>query len=96
MKNGILVTNNAYDAIVLANGTYINVTSEVFKDFLDSKNIDLDNWNGESIWGEIENESLEEAARNIGEIIAYYEDRQLIVTDEEGMENRKEFYNQFI
>ncbi|MDT2293275.1 hypothetical protein [Paenibacillus larvae] len=90
MKNAIYASNNAYDAILLNNGTFIQVTAEVFADYINTEAINLDEWNGGELWDDWAAD-LETAAQGTGEILAYYEGNQLIIVDEAGFEERKKF-----
>lgn len=91
MKNGLFVTNNAFDAVVLANGTYLEVNKQVMKDYLDTANIDIGDWVG-GAGNDWVGEDVETAAKELGTVIAYYEDDKLVVVDEELMAERKDFH----
>lgn len=90
MINAMYVTNNAYDAILLTNGTFIQVTAEVFADYINTENINLEDWNGNELWDDWAPD-LETAAAGTGEILAYYQGNELIIVDEAGFEERKKF-----
>lgn len=91
MKNGFFVTNNAFDAVVLANGTYLEVNKKVMRDYLDTANIDLDDWVG-GAGNDWEGDNIEAAAKGLGTVIAYYEDDKLVIVDSGELESRKEFH----
>lgn len=91
MKNAIYVSNNAYDAILLKNGTFLQVTSKIFADYINTEAINLDNWNGNELWDDWAAD-LETAAKGTGEILAYHQGNQLIIIDEAGFEERREFF----
>ncbi|MDQ0414570.1 helix-turn-helix domain-containing protein [Mesobacillus stamsii] len=89
MKNGFLVTNNAYDAIVLANGTFMEVTSGVLAEYLDSENVEIEEWVGKEDW---ESDDIESFAKKFGDIIAYYQNNELVVVNHELLQERKQFH----
>ncbi|QHZ51210.1 hypothetical protein [Paenibacillus larvae] len=92
MINAIYVTNNAYDAILLKNGTFLQVTAEVFADYINTEAINLDEWNGNELWDDWAAD-LETAAQGTGEIMAYYNTQnELIIVDKDLFEERREFF----
>lgn len=89
----ILTTNNAYDTILLDNGTTMTVTHELFKDFISSEP-EIDFWQGVEYWEE-HGDTVEEAAEAYGETVAYYDDdNNFVIVDKELWQNRYDFYIQ--
>ena len=93
----ILATNNAYDTILLANGTALTVTASVLTDFL-SDGLDIDNWHGTESWSE-HRDDIASAAVAYGEAIATVEaddtgflGTQINVIDAGKFEERLDFY----
>lgn len=84
--------NNAYDAILLSNGTITeDVTKEVFADF--AKQPDLDNWQGTGDWEEY-GDDVKSAASSFGDLVAYYNEKnELVIVNSHRWEERKEFYS---
>ncbi|MED0686572.1 helix-turn-helix domain-containing protein [Anoxybacillus ayderensis] len=90
--NAIFVTNGAYDAVVTRYGQWIMITDKkIFEDFLDAEDNgdDFSNWEQHD-W--VEDDIWEEAKR-LGDIVAYYEDEELHIVDEDKWEQRLEFYS---
>ncbi len=92
----IFTHNNAYDSIILENGTVAIVDTNLFMEFADiSSEKDFENWDGTEYWDGMQAESItiEEAANAYGETVAYYKDnKNLIVTNAERWNERTEFY----
>lgn len=92
MINAVYITNNAFDAVLLQDGTYIEVDKEVFSDYISPTVIEwLSNWHGTESWEDI-NKNIEMAAEELGEILAYYQDDKLVISDQDQFNQRKDFF----
>jgi hypothetical protein len=90
MVQAILTTNNAYDTVILADGTAMEVTAQVFED-LTSDALDINNWSGTGDWSE-HGEDVATAAQAYGDVVAQVIDGQLVVVDADKFAERKAFY----
>ncbi|MCY9511416.1 hypothetical protein M5W68_21600 [Paenibacillus larvae] len=88
--DGIYVTNNAYDAIMLKNGTFLQVTSKIFAEYI-NKAINLNDWDGDEFWDDWA-ANLETAAEGTGDVLAYYQGNEMVIVDAAGFEKRREFF----
>jgi len=90
MTNAIMVDNNAFTAVLLQDGSWIHVDREVMQDYLSADAADyLSNWHGDQYW---DGDDIMTAAGELGEVIAYYRDGKLIITDYDAFDRRKEFF----
>lgn len=86
----VFVHSNAYDVVLLENGTVLEVDQYVFGDFINEP--EFGNWHGNENWDD-QYRTIREAAENYGDIVAYYSnDNKLIVYNESRWNERKEFY----
>jgi hypothetical protein len=90
-KQAIYVTTNAYDAVMLADGSWMHVDPQVMADFIaaQTNGDDFTNWSGDNRWDDFA-ETLE-AAVDQGEMLAYYENGKLVVLDTKYFNERIEF-----
>ncbi len=86
----ILTSNNAYDTVLLANGTSMMVTSAVFADLV-SDALEIGNWDGNKDWSE-HGDDVTTAAVAYGDVVAQVVDGQLVIVDEVKFNERKAFY----
>ncbi|MVP02086.1 hypothetical protein [Paenibacillus lutrae] len=92
MKDAFYVSNNGYDAILLRYGFWLQVSKDVFRDYIDTDaGKYFSGWHGTDSWEEL-NKEIALAAEKMGEVLAYYQDGELIVTDPDRFERRKEFF----
>lgn len=93
MKQAVFIHTNAYDAILVPNGTMIDVTPDIFRDFISAgPDTDWTHWNGPNRWDD-ECETLDETAEKMRDsVVAYFEDGKLIIADPRRWEDRREFY----
>lgn len=89
----VYVTNGSFDAVLVPNRTALLVDKEVMQHFLDAQTNedDFSDWNGIMNWP-TGMDDIWEAAKRMGDIIAYYEDGYLNVIYEQLWEKRKEFW----
>lgn len=89
----IYITNGGFDAVVVQDGTALMVDHEVMKHFLAAQQNgdDFSEWHGTMDWP-AGVDDIWEAAERMGNIVAYYEDGQLYVRDEQVWQKRKEFW----
>ena len=89
----VYVTNGAYDFVLVPDGTAVMVDQEVMRHFLSAQTNgdDFADWHGTMDWPEGAND-IWEAAEAMGDIVAYYEDGQLRIYNEEAWKKRKEFW----
>lgn len=87
----ILTTNNAYDSILLADGTALQVTQRTFREFLAAGD-DILTWNGNEDWCE-HTDNIETAAQAFGNVLATITDGELVIVDAEQWTQRLAFYN---
>ena len=99
MYKAIYVSTNAYDAVLLDNGTFLIVDQKVWTHFWEAEKNgdDFSNWNGFSLdldEGGYDGEDwLWVAAEEMGDIVAYYDDaRELIIYDQRLLSARKDFW----
>lgn len=92
MTNAILTTNNAYDMVLLADGTALEVTSEVFAD-LTSDALDINNWSGNDDWSE-HGDDVTTAAVAYGDVVAQVVNGKLVIVDADKFAERKAFYSE--
>ncbi len=93
MKNAILINTNAYDGILLPNGTWIEVDEKVMYDFINAEkeNDDFSNWDGPNRWDDYA-ETLENAINDGMQVISYYEDGKMVIVDNAKWEELQETY----
>ncbi len=96
MKQAIYIHTNAYDTVLLQNGTHALVGRDVkFHDFLDAGPEDRDEWNGSALWDDFAKTIGEAADILVSEgakLLAYYENDALVIADEKRWQERCEFY----
>lgn len=93
MINAIFVHNNGYDAILVPDGSFLTAESKILKDFIDAGKLedDFKCWHGEDFWADISSD-MKEAAKEMGTIVAYYEDMILKKVDQDLWGERLKFY----
>ena len=91
--NAIYITNGAYDAVVVQDGTALLVDREVMDHFLaaESNGDDFSDWHGTIDWP-AGTTDIWEAAEALGDVIAYYANGKLHVYDGQVWRQRKEFW----
>jgi hypothetical protein len=90
MKKAAFVSTNGNDLIMLAGGSYINVTSEFLQSFVNEQN-NFEDWQGRDYWTDYANTfNIALKGQNV---IAYYENDKLVIVDEEQWLERLEFYD---
>jgi len=91
--SAILVTNNAYDAVILADGTACMVSDSVFKDFLNEQD-GFSSWQSPDDWRQEGSKNIVEAADTYGEWVVWYDkEGKLHIEDDFKWEERKLFYS---
>lgn len=100
MKQAIYLHTNAYDLILVPDGTFLTVDRDVLADFgeeelmIDGSN--FENWHGVDYWNDFA-KTMEEAASILceegAEMLAYYENDVIVYVDREKMKLRCEFYD---
>lgn len=90
MIDAIITTNNAYDTVLLKNGSALQLTPSAFHD-LTSASLDIDNWSGREYWTD-QAATITDAAPLYGQTIAQIIRGTLIVTDQKQFDARREFY----
>lgn len=86
----IFTHNNAYDTILLANGTAMMVDAETFKDFINIPELSV--WDGDQDWTE-HGEDIMLAASAYGKIVACYDDKdKFVIFDDNLLQDRNFFY----
>lgn len=86
----ILTSNNAYDTVLLANGTSMMVTGAVFADLV-SDTLDINNWSGNDDWSE-HGDDVTTAADAYGDVVAKVVNGHLVIVNADKFAERKEFY----
>lgn len=89
----IYITNGGFDAVLVPDKTVLMVDQEVVRHFLaaQTNGDDFADWHGTMDWPE-GTEDIWEAAEEMGDIVAYYEDGRLHVQNAELWEERKTFW----
>lgn len=90
--DAILVHSNAYDTVLVSNGTQpaLSVDPDVFRAFAEEPG-DWGNWGSPESWAE-HGDTIGEAAPKYGQIVAYYDGRELTVVDQARWDERRRFY----
>gem|GEM_PF-3117345 len=99
MKQAIFLHTNAYDAILLPNGTFKLVDRDTFIEFGEAQlsigPYNWDEWKGTESWTDFA-ATMEGAAEKMiadgAEQVAYYEDGQMVIENEKRLAERCEFY----
>lgn len=92
MSKAIFTHNNAYDHILLSNGTCFKSVEKSDLLFFLSPDETIDNWDGNESWVD-HGETMEAAAIAYGEVVAIItDDYKLQVEDQNLLENRMMFY----
>ncbi len=90
MIEAIYVHNNGWDAIVLQDGSWLQVESEDFQAYIaEDAEKWLYNWHGNYQW---EASDVWESAKSMGAIIAFYEDGNLVIREPAVWERRVEYW----
>lgn len=90
--DAVLVHSNAYDTILVANGAQpaLSVDPEVFRSFVKTSDNWAD-WGSPKSWAE-HGDTIGEAAPKYGEIVAFYDGRELTVVDPDRWAERRLYY----
>jgi hypothetical protein len=90
--DAILVHSNAYDTVLVSNGAQpaLSVDPDVFRAFAEEPG-DWGNWGSPESWAE-HGDTIGEAAPKYGEIVAFYDGRELTVVDPDRWAERRLYY----
>ena len=88
----MFIHNNAYDTILLNNGTCFKSVEKKDLEFLLNPNEELDNWDGDESWTD-HSDTMLNAAEAYGDVVVMVDDDyKLEVCDSEVWQRRIEFY----
>ena len=90
--DAVFVHNNAYDTILVTNAAKptLSVEPGLFREFVDDPG-DWRDWNSPDNWAE-HGDTIGEAAPKYGEIVAFYDGRELTVVDPDRWAERRLYY----
>lgn len=100
-KQAAYISTNAYDMILVPDGSFITVGKQEFADFLDPG--DFNDWDGPDRWddyAETMDGAIEEFTKHMdnasegdqSRLLAYYEDGKLIIVDAQRFEQQRALY----